>query len=380
MRAAAIVLGLLASGAAAAESPDPVKVRKALERGADFLVETQHANGTWGSHNPCATRYSELGWPLTCVGGQHGVTNACTALAAMALLEMPSRTPAQDAALKRATEYLLSNWKFGHETAYQPAGWAFTYTLDFLVRLMNRPEEAPFRERIRKVVPDLVKGLAATQRSDGGWFYYSGPLGGSAGFMTSSALLALANARTRGVAIPPGVMSDAATLVASLESPSGEFFYDSRFLKNPTGGWPLQWLGGGSRAVAGWSSLFAAGRTRKAEDLKKGLDLFLKTEDYLEIGRKRMIPHRDAPHQISGYFFFYGYYYAAESAARLPREMQGAYWPSLVRGILRTQEENGSWWDTICYDYGDKWGTAFAMLTLEGYLGSAGGVSGKDPR
>lgn len=368
------VLFLLASPLAAepVAAPPERKVREALERGAEFLVKTQHPDGGWGSHDPCVLEHSEAGWPLDCVGGHHGVTNAVTALSAMALLELPSRTPAQTKALKKGTEYFLANWKFGQEKGYQAAGWGYAYMIDFLCRLSQSPEGASFRNRISEVVPKMINALAASQRSDGGWFYYHGPMGDSASFMTSTVLLALTNAQKAGFSVPRGVIADAATLVASLESPTGEFFYDTRFLKKINGNWPLQKLGGGSRAVAGWSSLHAAGRRNRPEDLKRGIDLFLETEDYLEIGRKRMIPHRDAPHGISGYFFFYGYYYAAESVVRLPKTDQAAYWPSLAKGILRTQEENGSWWDTLGYDFGDKWGTAFAMLTLDYYLKNAG--------
>lgn len=383
MKTAAIVLGLLASAAAAAEPVDPKRIQGALDRGADFLVRTQHPDGTWGSHDPRVAGYSQLGWPLTCVGGHHGVTNAVTAMSAAALLGKPRRSSAETQALKKAADYLLAHWKFGYDRVaqrdYKAAGWGYAYTLDFLCRLLRSPEGPPFADRIRKAVPELIQGLAASRFPDGGWGYYGSFDGSGSSFTTGTVLHALARAREAGFPVPRDLVADAAGLIERLEFPNGDFGYDSRFIGNPRGRWPNEWLGGGSRAVVGWSALFAEGRRRKADDLKKGLDLFLKTADYLEIGRKRMIPHRDAPHQISGYFFFYGYYYAAESALRLPPAEQGAYWPSLLDGVLRTQEENGSWWDTICYDYGDKWGTAFAMLTLEGFLVSQGSP-GKDPR
>ena len=31
---------------------------------------------------------------------------------------------------------------------------------------------------------------------------------------------------------------------------------------------------------------------------------------------------------------------------------------------VRTQEKDGCWWDTPAGNYGDKWGTGFALLTL----------------
>ena len=36
--------------------------------------------------------------------------------------------------------------------------------------------------------------------------------------------------------------------------------------------------------------------------------------------------------------------------------------------MLRTQEKDGRWWDTAAADYGDKWGTGFAIQSLQRYV------------
>ena len=103
------------------------------------------------------------------------------------------------------------------------------------------------------------------------------------------------------------------------------------------------------------------------DDLTRALEVFNEGENYLEDGRKLIQPHT-AVHQISGYFFFYGYNYASELAERLGTSVPEVRWDRFAWTMVRTQEDNGAWWDTAAADYGDKWGTGFALSTLLRYL------------
>ncbi|MBU0756075.1 MAG: hypothetical protein KJ645_13110 [Planctomycetes bacterium] len=106
----------------------------------------------------------------------------------------------------------------------------------------------------------------------------------------------------------------------------------------------------------------------KADLLDRNNDFF-KTIDYIEVtGNKRIIPHKDAPQNISGYFLYYGCYYAAEVMLYLEHTVPDKHWNHLVRLVLRHQEENGSWFDAIMFDYGDKYGTGFSILCLDYFL------------
>ncbi len=98
------------------------------------------------------------------------------------------------------------------------------------------------------------------------------------------------------------------------------------------------------------------------------MQVFDVSENYLESGRKRIIPHRDAAHNISGYFFFFGYNYATEAAEILGDVVPQQRWDRFGWTMLRSQEANGSWWDTPAADYGDKWGTGFAVQTLQRFV------------
>lgn len=365
--------------AAAAPKPDAraLAAGEAARKGVAFLLSTQSKDGSWGSHDPVAWS-AEMAFALVSPSAHDAVRNACTALSARALLAHRSRiapggaesgpAAALDGAIRKATDYLLKSWKVGYSPGLAFSSWAYTYTLEYLCDLAASDLGGAYRKRIEEVAPQVAKALALMQTSDGGWGYYCGPrgMGGATAFTTASAALALDRARGAGFGAQGPVTSDAAKLTLRMRSPDGSFVYSADHIDR--GGSMVRVLGAACRTLVCNLSLVEGRHALGEKDLKEGLDLLLRTAPYLECGRKRIIPHRDAPHDISGYFFFYGYHYAAETLALLPKGDRARYWDHIVPTILRTQEKSGSWWDALLYDYGDKWGTAFAVLTLERYL------------
>ena len=85
---------------------------------------------------------------------------------------------------------------------------------------------------------------------------------------------------------------------------------------------------------------------------------------WLDIGRKRPVPH-ESWFQVAGYFYYFGHYYAALSLKQLPEDQQAPFRPMLARLMLDRQEKNGSWWDYPLYDYHEPYGTAYALMTLQ---------------
>ncbi len=83
----------------------------------------------------------------------------------------------------------------------------------------------------------------------------------------------------------------------------------------------------------------------------------------MEMGLNRPYPH-ESWYATSGYYFFFGHFYAAEVIAELPLNEQPHYWNALGRVILECQQANGSWWDYPLYNYYKAYGTAYALLTL----------------
>jgi hypothetical protein len=93
------------------------------------------------------------------------------------------------------------------------------------------------------------------------------------------------------------------------------------------------------------------------------LDRLFARNLWLDMGRKRPIPH-ESWFMVAAYFFYYGHYYAALCIEQLPPSERARHWDQLAHVILRLQEKDGSWWDFPFYDYHQQYGTAFALMTL----------------
>ena len=63
---------------------------------------------------------------------------------------------------------------------------------------------------------------------------------------------------------------------------------------------------------------------------------------WLDIGRKRPVPH-EAWFQVAGYFFYYGHYYAALCLEALGKDASPVLAERLARRLMELQEKGGSW-------------------------------------
>jgi hypothetical protein len=107
------------------------------------------------------------------------------------------------------------------------------------------------------------------------------------------------------------------------------------------------------------------------EVVRLWLDRLFARNLWLDMGRKRPIPH-ESHFAIAGYFFYYGHYYAARCIELLPPDQRTAYQSHLAHVLLRLQEKDGSWWDFPLYDYHQQYGTAFALMSLVRCRSAAG--------
>ncbi|MBI4565416.1 MAG: hypothetical protein HY716_12045 [Planctomycetes bacterium] len=355
-----------------------VAAHQAIEDGFRFLREKQNKDGSWGSHDPVALEDSQLGFGLTSRGAQHSVRLACTSIIAKAFLHYPLRTKEHGETLDKGIHAVLSGWKCPYDPGEAFNVWGYAYILDFLTALWDHPYGSAHRNEMKRIIPEVIEQLRKLQAHEGGWAYYSDPgMGGDClSFTTASVMLPLMKAKKQGFDIPEGMLGDAAKIMKRMMYPDKNMMY-GYYLKRSTTH-PLEELGAGARTQAGGLALHHYDDTYTREILRERNQFFFKTLDYVErIGNKRIIPHRDAPHNISGYFFYYGCYYAAEVMTLLGKDVPPEHWNHLVTVILRNQEKEKSWWDTICYGYGDKWGTGFAILSLEHYLAAHGALEKK---
>ena len=97
--------------------------------------------------------------------------------------------------------------------------------------------------------------------------------------------------------------------------------------------------------------------------VSESLDRLFKRNGWLDLARKRPQPH-DIHFSISGYFYFFGHYYASECIDFLPAEEQGQWKNKMARVIIDKQESDGCWWDYPLYNYHKAYGTGYALVTL----------------
>ena len=66
----------------------------------------------------------------------------------------------------------------------------------------------------------------------------------------------------------------------------------------------------------------------------------------------------------TGYFFYYGHYYAALCIEQLPQDQRPPFQAHLAGALIALQEKDGSWWDYAMWDYHKPYGTSYAVMAL----------------
>ncbi len=344
------------------------KSKKSIQDGLDYLVSSQNPDGSWGSHDPKLASWADLAFSVRKHGSHDAVRTACTAICAEALMRQSDRTTKQQAALDKAIAELTKVRKFAYEPGTSFNTWGYGYKLAFLIELSKDPAGEKLTDEIKASAQACIDGLLNYQQHTGGWSYYAGPSrnADNMSFNTGLFSLSLSRAVKLGCTVPDGIVNDSSKAVDRMRAPDGSFAYDSRFETEKSSHAVLGNLGAGSRTMAATVAMYELG-SYNIEHLRQAMKIFDRGENYLETGRKLLQPHA-APQQISGYFFFFGYNYATQAAEMLGDEVTQERWDRFGWTMLRTQEEDGRWWDTAWASYGEKWGTGFAVQSLQRYV------------
>jgi len=240
--------------------------------------------------------------------------------------------------------------------------------------------DGAMRPGVRAAVDWNLKMLATYETMWGGWQYYD-TFGAVAvaleptSFTTATALVALDEARAAGVTIPEKLIRRGLRVIVECRNPDGTYNYDwgrvpdpSHLINKAKGNisraQPCNlalWMWGGSNpAKASGNDLV----TR--EKIIADLNLMFREHKWLDIGRKRPIPH-EAWYYHAGYFYYYCHYYAMRLIVRLGGDGARFRTP-LVEAILPQQEPDGSWWDFPEFSYDKVYGTALALLAIELFI------------
>jgi hypothetical protein len=297
---------------------------------------------------------------------------AVTSMCISALIEVGGNSPEVAESIDRGETWLLANLdrvrRGSTDCIYN--NWTHAYSIQALVRILHRkPGDAQRCRKIRELIEHQIGMLGRYECVDGGWAYYDfelrtqKPAGPTIGFVTATVLVALAEARNEGIQIPERLITRAKASILRQRNPDYTYVYGeylkyqpSRLVNRPSGS-----LG---RSQACNLAMRLWGDTSVTDDvLRTWLDRLFARNLWLDIGRKRPIPH-ESWCQVAGYFFYYGHYYAALCIEQLPAAERGPHRDQLAHILLRLQEKDGCWWDFPFYDYHQPYGTAFALMSL----------------
>jgi len=353
----------------AVSAPPAEEIDRAIQRGVEFLLARQCKDGSWGSAN--ITRPGDIYAPVP--GAHQAFKAAVTALCVSALIETGGGDARVAAAIARGEAWLferLPKVRRATPDAFYNV-WTHAYALEALARMFDRnTDDAPRRERIRRLVEQQYDMLARYEVVDGGWAYYDfnahtqKPSGSSISFVTAAVLVGLHDAcRATGIEPPRRLIDRGMASIRRQRKPDfsilyGEYLKDRpmREINRPSGS--LGRSQACNAAMRLWGDPLVADAV-----LTTWLDRLFARNLWLDIGRKRPIPH-EAWCQVAGYFFYFGHYYGARCIALLPPGERPRFQNHLAYILLAIQEKDGSWWDFPMFDYHQEYGTAFALMSL----------------
>ncbi len=350
------------------DAPSPLDIQQAIDRGVEFLVNSQRETGAWGA----ATNTKDLNIYAPIPGAHDAFRMATTAMCITALLESGASEPSVLQAIDRGEQWLLEQLpslrRATGDAIYNC--WGHAYAIPALLRLRQR---AGISDGKKSQIDDLVrlqlKLLDSYESVDGGWGYYDfryqgrKPTSDSTSFLNATVLVVMRRAADAGFEVNQRTVDRAVAATVRQQKPDFSYLYGEYLKYNPMAG--INRPGGSlGRSQACNLALRLWGNPKITDNvLKHWLVRLYERNGWLDMGRKRPVPH-ESWMQVAGYFYYYGHYYAGICIQQLPPDERAPYQAMLARLLLDRQEQDGSWWDYPLYDYHQQYGTAYAVMTL----------------
>ena len=290
----------------------------------------------------------------------------------MALLEM-DRSADIDSAIDRSLNYLVANANVKRPSEWDTMDcWGHIYGLQALAcaQADARYATSPRRAELLNAIDVHLKQLAYSQSLSGGWGYLEFDQPRTArpqwatSFTTGAGIVALVDAQHRGIDIDADLLRRAMKAVRRCWLPNGAYTYSVRAIPTPRRIGSINRVQGSlSRIQACNFALLMGGDDITQERLRTGLDQFFRYHRFLDIATGKPIPH-ESYYQNSGYFYFFGHYYAARVIEELPASERPDYWRKLQYEIMKMQTADGSMWDYDHHAYDKPYGTAYGLMGL----------------
>jgi hypothetical protein len=310
--------GPLNPEAAAADLIKP-ETQAAIDRGLAWLAARQNEDGAFG-------------------GSGYGRNVAVVSLAGMAFLA-GGHTPGRGEygeAVNRCLSYVLAasdESGFVCEAEHTSHGPMYDHgfaTL-FLAECYGMSPDSEVRDKLAAA----VKLIVSTQNPEGGWRYQPKPIEADIS-VTICQVMALRAARNAGIYVPNETIDRCVDYVKRSQNADGGFMYML------TGG-PSRF----PRSAAGVVALYSAG-IYEGDEIKRGLEYLMQHQPAAEDLRT------DA-------HWMYGQYYGVQAMWQAGGEHWQKWYPAVHDVLLRQQQDDGSWMDLICPEYG----TAMACIILQ---------------
>jgi len=352
------------------EVPSSLEVQQAIDRGVEFLVNCQRETGAWGA----ATNTKELNIYAPIPGAHDGFRMATTSLCITALLAVDNGDndkikPCVDMAEAWLMKQLPSLKRATADAIYN--NWAHTYSIDALLALRQREGVSDEkRSQLDELIRSQLKMLDSYESVDGGWGYYDFRYGGrkptsdSTSFLNGAALVVLYNADQAGFEVNQKTVERAVAATVRQQKPDFTYLYGEYMKNNPMAG--INRPGGrlGRSQCCNLALRLWGDEQITNNVVKHWLVRLYVRNGWLDMGRKRPVPH-ESWMGVAGYFYYFGHYYGALSIDLLPEAEREPYQGLVAKLMLDRQEVNGSWWDYPLYDYHQQYGTAYALITLQ---------------
>ena len=318
-------------------------IEQSIQRGVAFLIEDQNSNGSWGS--PTRTKALNIYAPVP--GAHHAFRTATTALCVSALIETGSTDPKVMKALQRGEQWLLENLprlrRATGDAIYNV--WGHAYSIQSLVRMHKRhADDKALQVKITDLIKLQYEKLTKYASVDGGWGYYDfryearQPTSSSISFVNGTVLIAFAEAKEIGVPPPERVVKRAIAALLRQQKPDFTYLYGEYLQYQPMRG--INRPGGSLGRSQCCNCALRYWGDQKITDnvVKNWLYRLYVRNGWLDIGRKRPVPH-ESWMQVAGYFYYYGHYYAGLSLELLPEDQQAPYQTMLAELMIDRQEK-----------------------------------------